>query len=127
MRISDWSSDVCSSDLSGRIYTAADIAEDPHFHARDMIERHALPDSTPIDFPGIVPKLSATPGRTKWVGPELGAHTQEVLGSLGIDADELARDRTSVVSGRRGSVRLGLGGRRLMKTQNNINSEPRLN
>lgn len=82
---------------SGRIYTAADIAEDPHFHARDMIERHALPDSTPIDFPGIVPKLSATPGRTKWVGPELGAHTQEVLASLGIDADELARLRADGV------------------------------
>src|SRR3546814_5885484 len=84
MLISDWSSDVCSSDL-------------PPFHARDSIERHALPDSTPIDFPGIVPKLSATPGLTKLVGPELGAHTQEVLGSLGIDADELARLRADGV------------------------------
>jgi formyl-CoA transferase len=69
---------------SGRIYTAADIHGDPHYRARDMIERHRLPDGQPIDFPGIVPKLSATPGQTRWVGPKLGEHTEEVLASLGI-------------------------------------------
>ncbi|MEQ1806389.1 MAG: CaiB/BaiF CoA-transferase family protein [Burkholderiaceae bacterium] len=78
---------------SGRIYTAADIAADPHYHARDMIERHALPDGQPIDLPGIVPKLSATPGQTRWVGPELGAHTEEVLATIGIDAAGVARLR----------------------------------
>jgi len=69
----------------GRVYTAADIAADPHYKARAMIERHALPDGNPIDLPGIVPKLSATPGQTRWVGPRLGEHTQEVLASVGID------------------------------------------
>ena len=70
---------------SGRVYTAADICADPHYHARSMIEHHHLPDGAPVDLPGIVPKLSATPGRTRWVGPELGQHTREVLASIGID------------------------------------------
>ena len=70
----------------GRVYTAADIAQDPHYKAREMIQRHALPDGQPIELPGIVPKLSETPGQTRWVGPQLGAHTQEVLASVGIDA-----------------------------------------
>lgn len=70
----------------GRVYTAADIARDPHYKAREMIQRHALPDGQPIELPGIVPKLSETPGQTRWVGPQLGAHTQEVLASVGIDA-----------------------------------------
>ncbi|MCY1457378.1 Succinyl-CoA--L-malate CoA-transferase alpha subunit [compost metagenome] len=81
----------------GRVYTAADIAADPHYQARGMIQRDTLPDGEPIDLPGIVPKLSATPGRTKWVGPALGAHTQEVLESLGIGADEFARLRADGV------------------------------
>ncbi len=78
---------------SGKIYTAADIHADPHFRARGMIESGALPDGTPIDVPGIVPKLSATPGRTQWLGPALGEHTAEVLASIGIDATRLAELR----------------------------------
>ncbi|MHB1669018.1 MAG: CaiB/BaiF CoA transferase family protein [Thiomonas sp.] len=75
-----------------KIYTAADIHADPHYRARDMIGRFSLPDGQAIDLPGIVPKLSETPGRTKWLGPALGAHTAEVLASIGIDSsavDEL--------------------------------------
>ncbi len=78
---------------SGRVYTAADIAADAHYQARGMIERHALPDGQPIDLPGVVPKLSETPGQTRWVGPQLGAHTAEVLATIGVDADALARLR----------------------------------
>lgn len=78
---------------SGRIYTAADIDRDPHFHARGMIERHELPDGKPIDIPGIVPKLSATPGATRWLGPALGEHTEEVLASIGIRGEALAELR----------------------------------
>lgn len=80
---------------SGRIYSAADIHADPHYHARAMLERHALPDGNPVDMPGIVPKLSRTPGATRWLGPRLGAHTAEVLASLGIEGpalDELRRE-----------------------------------
>lgn len=68
----------------GRIYTAADILADPHYRARDMIQPHALPDGKVVDFPGIVPKLSETPGRTQWIGPKLGEHTREVLATIGI-------------------------------------------
>ncbi len=78
---------------SGPIYTAADIHDDPHYAARGMIERHVQADGTPIAIPGIVPKLSATPGGTAWLGPDLGAHTDEVLASIGITGDELARLR----------------------------------
>jgi len=69
----------------GPIYTAADIHADPHYRARAMIESAPLADGRMIDFPGIVPKLSETPGRTQWLGPRLGEHTAEVLASLGIE------------------------------------------
>jgi formyl-CoA transferase len=80
---------------NGRIYTAADIHADPHYKARAMIEKHALPDGAPIEIPGVVPKLSETPGGTRWLGPALGQHTEEVLASIGIRGgavDELRRD-----------------------------------
>jgi formyl-CoA transferase len=80
---------------SGRVYTAADIAADPHYAARNMIERHQLPQGAPIDIPGIVPKLSATPGQTRWLGPDLGVHTEEVLASVGIDRAEFERLRVA--------------------------------
>ena len=74
----------------GKIHTAADIHADPHYRAREMIESHALPDGTPIALPGIVPKLSETPGRTRSLGPALGEHNAEVFASLGIDASTLS-------------------------------------
>lgn len=77
----------------GKIYTAADIAEDPHYHARDMIERHTLPDGLAIDLPGIVPKLSETPGKTRWLGPRLGEHTDEILAGLGLSTEAVGELR----------------------------------
>jgi formyl-CoA transferase len=77
---------------SGKIYSIADIVADPHYAAREMFERHRLGDRDLV-LPGIVPKLSASPGRTRWIGPRLGEHTDEVLGSLGLDAAEIARLR----------------------------------
>ena len=74
---------------AGRVYTARDICEDPHYRARDMIQRFNLPNGQPIDMPGIVPKLSATPGQTNWVGPELGQHTAEVLASIGRSPEQI--------------------------------------
>jgi crotonobetainyl-CoA:carnitine CoA-transferase CaiB-like acyl-CoA transferase len=79
------------------IYSVADIVADPHYRAREMIERHELPEGTPIDLPGIVPKLSGTPGRTRWLGPALGEHTAEVLASIGIGAVELHQLRSAGV------------------------------
>jgi formyl-CoA transferase len=77
----------------GRIYTAKDIYEDAHYRARDMIQRFELADGQPIDLPGIVPKLSATPGRTRWLGPELGHHTREVLESIGVTPEQYEKMR----------------------------------
>jgi formyl-CoA transferase len=51
-----------------------------------MIEPAVLPDGQAIDLPGIVPRLSETPGRTAWIGPPLGAHAGDVLAGLGFDA-----------------------------------------
>jgi formyl-CoA transferase len=72
---------------AGRIYDAADIAQDPHYRARDMILETSLPDGSAIEVPGIVPKLSATPGRVDRLAPKLGEHTQQILDELGIDPD----------------------------------------
>jgi formyl-CoA transferase len=72
----------------GKIYTAADIVADPQYLAREMIRQMHLPDGTPMKFPGIVPKLSETPGDIDWIGPALGEHTDTVLRTLGYaDAD----------------------------------------
>jgi formyl-CoA transferase len=68
---------------SGKVYSVADIVSDAQYLARGMIEQHSLPDGKPLKLPGIVPKLSATPGATTWVGPALGAHNAEVLAALG--------------------------------------------
>ena len=75
---------------SARIYTAADIHADPHYRARDMIQSFPLPDGRIIDFPGVVPKLSDTPGETRWLGPKLGEHTEQVLAAIGIDGQAFA-------------------------------------
>lgn len=70
---------------SGRVYDAEDIVNDVHYAARRMIEQWPLPDGKPMKIPGVVPRLSETPGGTRWLGPTLGAHTAEVLSRLGYD------------------------------------------
>lgn len=67
---------------AGRIYTVADIAGDPHFLARGMIAQATTPDGLQLAVPGIVPKLSATPGAIRSPAPTLGQHTDAVLGAL---------------------------------------------
>ena len=76
---------------SGKIYDIADIAADAHYAAREMIREHRLADGASVKLPGIVPKMSETPGDTRWVGPRLGEHTAEVLGALGY-SDEQQRE-----------------------------------
>lgn len=71
----------------GRIYDVADIAADPHYQARDMILDDTLPDGTPCKVPGIVPKLSETPGGIDRPAPALGQQTDEVLERLGVGVD----------------------------------------
>ena len=75
---------------AGKIYSVADMTTDPQFLARQMFESHLLADGSSMKIPAIVPKLSATPGATRWLGPELGEHTDTVLASLGFDAVSIA-------------------------------------
>jgi formyl-CoA transferase len=75
---------------AGKSYDAADIANDPHYQARDMILNATLADGSVVQVPGIVPKLSKTPGQITRTAPELGQHTTEILESLGISAAQQA-------------------------------------
>ncbi|MBO9356924.1 CoA transferase [Bordetella petrii] len=74
----------------GKIYSVADMFADPQFIARGMIEQHRFPDGSPVKLPAVVPRLSETPGGTRWLGPRLGEHTEEVLKTLGYDAAAIA-------------------------------------
>jgi len=75
---------------NGKIYSIADIVREPQYQARDMIREVKLPDGASLKVPGIVPRLSETPGGIEWVGPKLGEHTEEVLSSLGYSSAEIA-------------------------------------
>ena len=76
-----------------RIFSAEDMFSDPQYLAREMFLHAKLPDGKDFKMPGIVPKLSETPGASEWVGPQLGEHNAQVLGDLGYDAAQIARLR----------------------------------
>jgi crotonobetainyl-CoA:carnitine CoA-transferase CaiB-like acyl-CoA transferase len=82
---------------AGRIYNVADIVADPHYQAREMILDAELPGGASVKMPGIVPKLSDTPGSVNWQGPALGQHTDSVLGELGMTAADIAQLKASGV------------------------------
>ncbi len=65
----------------GPIYSIEDIVNDEQFQARDMLQTVTIPDGEQILVPGIVPKLSETPGSIEWIGPELGQHNEEIIGN----------------------------------------------
>lgn len=75
---------------NSKIYSIADIVREPQYQARGMLREVKLPDGASLKVPGIVPRLSETPGDIGWVGPKLGEHTDEVLGSLGFSGSDLA-------------------------------------
>ena len=75
---------------SGKIYTAKDIAEDPHYHARGVIETVQAADGLKVQIPGIIPKLSQNPGSIRYRAPTLGEHTDEVLKSAGLTEEQIA-------------------------------------
>ncbi|UDY37983.1 CaiB/BaiF CoA transferase family protein [Dermatobacter hominis] len=102
--IAEWSATMTSRELedllnehgvpNGKIYTAPDMLADAHFKAREAIVTLAHPQLGDFPMQNVVPKLSDTPGEIRWVGPELGEHTDEVLGDvLGLDGEALDRLR----------------------------------
>ena len=75
---------------AGKVYTAKDIAQDPHYQARGMLLEQPTRDGYSVRVPGIVPKLSATPGRVRASAPRLGDDTDAVLAQLGITPAQIA-------------------------------------
>ncbi|HBK76350.1 MAG TPA: CoA transferase [Gammaproteobacteria bacterium] len=100
-RIADWTRELTATELdtrldqygvvSGPIYTIEDIANDPHYQARDMIQRYQDDELGDIAVPGFVPVLSETKSETAWLGSsEVGAHNEAIYcGLLGMTQAEL--------------------------------------
>ena len=74
---------------AGRIYTMADIAADPHYQARGMLQQVHMDDGSALTVPGIVPKLSRTPGRPSAQRPTLGQDTDAVLREIGLSRQQI--------------------------------------
>jgi formyl-CoA transferase len=97
--ISEWSAKLSVDEVlqaldsaevpAGKIYNIADISKDPHYIARDMIEKLTLRDGSQLDVPGVVPKLSRTPGHRPKLAPELGEDTHATLKSIGISDEQI--------------------------------------
>lgn len=99
--IADWSRTIPAEDLlelmeehavpAGKIYRAPDMLEDPHFQARESIVTVPHPDFGDFRMQAVFPRLSATPGSIRWVGPTLGEHNDEILrGMLAMSDDAIA-------------------------------------
>ncbi|MGI8540564.1 MAG: CaiB/BaiF CoA transferase family protein [Rubrobacteraceae bacterium] len=97
--ISDWTRERTSEEVlramaeagvpSGKIFTAKDMVEDPHYRARENIVEVEDPEIGAVPMQNVVPKLSETPGKVEWTGPALGEHNEEVFGGLlGIPDEE---------------------------------------
>lgn len=77
---------------NGPIYNIADIMEDPHYAAREMIKEVDVDNLGKLKMPGIMPKFSDTPGKIKWPGPKLGEHNEEVYKGILNYSDEKIKD-----------------------------------
>ncbi|KGF80325.1 CoA-transferase [Massilia sp. JS1662] len=82
---------------AGKVYTAKDIAEDPHYRARDMILTQQTKEGYEVEVPGIVPKLMGTPGSVRSAAPRLGEDTDAVLREIGLTEDQIAALRARKV------------------------------
>ena len=107
--LESWCASLPSSDVlarlddarvpAGPIYSAADMVADPHFQARGLFEQVEI-NGKPLKIPAILPKLGDTPGSTRWPGPEVGAHNEEVLRQqLGLDEATYASLKAAGVIG----------------------------
>jgi formyl-CoA transferase len=82
-----------------KIFSVRDMLHDPQFLARNMFEQHQFSDGTPVKLPAVTPKMSATPGGTRWMGPQLGEHNQAILQSLGYSDAEIQAFREQGITG----------------------------
>ena len=82
---------------AGRVYTAKDIVQDPHFRARDMILKQRTRDGNEVEVPGIVPKLLGTPGTVRRSAPKVGDDTDAVLAELQYSPQDIAALRKKKV------------------------------
>ena len=74
---------------AGRIYTVADIASDPHYQARGMLQQVHMEDGSQLMVPGIVPKLSRTPGSHRRNAPGIGQDSDQVLAKMGLSSEQI--------------------------------------
>jgi crotonobetainyl-CoA:carnitine CoA-transferase CaiB-like acyl-CoA transferase len=82
---------------SGPIYNVRDMLADPHFNARGLFETVEI-NGEPLKIPALLPRLSRTPGSTRWPGAELGSANAEILeGLLGLDEEKMAELRAAAV------------------------------
>jgi formyl-CoA transferase len=84
---------------AGRIYTVADIAADPHYAAREMLQNIQLDDGSQLTIPGVVPKLSVTPGQHRSNAPALGQDTDAILKEIGLSAAQIEKLKASGIVG----------------------------
>ena len=75
---------------AGRIYTIADIANDPHYKSRENIQTIQMQDGSKLEVPGVIPKLSRTPGSIKTLAPDIGENTDEILKGIGLSDSQVA-------------------------------------
>lgn len=97
--LSDWVGDLTRAELHARldefsvphspVYSAADIFQDEHYRARDMLVEVSHPTLGSITLPGVVPKFSENPGSIRNAGPEMGEHTDSVLAGLGYTTEQI--------------------------------------
>ena len=109
--IGEWTSLRCVEEVlnaldsvsvpAGRIYTVADISADPHYAARGMLQQIKLDDGSQLTVPGIVPKLSATPGTHRRNAPELGQDTDDILREIGLSATQIQKLKDSGIVGKK--------------------------
>jgi formyl-CoA transferase len=78
---------------AGKVYTVADIAADPHYRARQMILTQKTREGYEVEVPGVVPKLSGTPGTLRSAAPRLGEDTDAVLREMGLNDEQIAQLR----------------------------------
>jgi formyl-CoA transferase len=87
---------------AGKIYRVDDIANDPHYAARGMVQKISMDDGSALSIPGIVPKLSATPGSHRRNAPNIGADSDAVLREIGLTATQIdALKQRGIVQGSR--------------------------